>query len=141
MIIMLLNICVYYNHCACGCSLIIPMLMEPLLFNSVPACSRATIPMDMDDDESLEDYFVSENVCTSILYESKNSIKRCREVRCEAFLTSSFKPYCGYILTHENLRVLNIRRLKMSDTRPHVILPCIRFLRFNLRTRAEFLKI
>ena len=68
------------------------------------------IPTSMDDDETLEDNFVSENVCTSILYESKNSIKRCREVRCEAFLTISFKlSYSGYILTHENLRILNIR--------------------------------
>ena len=34
-------------------------------------------------------------------------------------------PYIGYISTNENLRVLDIRRFKISDTQPRVILPCI----------------
>ena len=39
--------------------------------------------------------------------------------------TGNVIPYIGYISTHENLRVLNIRRLKNSDTWPCVILQCI----------------
>ncbi len=42
--------------------------------------SRAQITFGTDEEESAEEFFVSENVCTSVLYESKNSIKRCREV-------------------------------------------------------------
>ena len=39
-------------------------------------------------------------------------------------------PYIGYISTHENLRILNIRRFQISDTQPRVILLCIVKLRF-----------
>ncbi len=37
----------------------------------------------------------------------------------------NYIPYIGYISTHGNSRVSNTRRLKISDTRPRVIQPCI----------------
>ena len=43
----------------------------------------------------------------------------------EGHYSYMYIPYIGYISTHESLRVLNIRRLKISDTWPRVILSCI----------------
>ena len=58
------------------------------------SCSRATGQQMMIFDSlgSPDEAFISENVCTSILSESKSSIKRCKEVRKESimiFITSS----------------------------------------------------
>ncbi len=50
----------------------------------------------------------------------------CEEIICKPN-TAIDSQALPYISTHENVpvRVLNIRRLKILDTQPRVILPCI----------------
>ena len=57
------------------------------------------------DDGSTEENFVSENVCTSILYESKSSINRCKEV---SLIKNHAWPKYGLILSPEMYMYIHV---------------------------------
>lgn len=58
---------------------------------------RATIPQNLAGN-SPEELFVSENVCTSVLFESRNSIKRCKELLMDRELSHALREIFDTIL-------------------------------------------